>query len=300
MARPHRGPRIALLTLAVLLTIGAMIFIVRKRPDVRQDVAPTRTPQTVDDPTAETIAQTRESSIAEVIELARDALASMEASLEDYTAHFAKQERDKAGILSERSEMDVKIQSRLRNQDNDAPMRIYLKFLAPENAAGREVIWGKDLYDGKMAVHDTSVVLSWKTLWLEPTGMLAMTGQRYPIYEIGLTRLVEKLIERGQRDIDNPDVSVTITSGHLYDGLTTELIQAKRAKPGGGDEDFSLAEIVYDPQRKLVLSYRAFGWPKTPAAEVPLLEFYQYKDVKLNVGLGKADFDVTNPSYNFP
>ena len=300
MARPTRSQRVVFFLLVLLLAAGAMWFINRNRPDVRQDVAPTRTTQTVQDPNAETVAQTRPSSIAEVIELAREALASMEDSLNDYTAQFTKQERDNAGNLTEKTKMEVKIQSRLRNAENDAPMRIYLKFLAPETTAGREVIWAKDRYDAQMAVHDTSLVLSWKTLWLEPTGMLAMTGQRFPIYEIGLTRLVEKLIERGQKDVGNPDVSVTITAGHPYDGRVTELIQATRSKPGGGEDDFSLAEIVYDPERKLVLSYRAFGWPENPNGDLPLLESYEYRDVRTNVGLTEQDFDVSNEGYNFP
>lgn len=300
MASPTPSQRNIFLVLVFLLVIGTTLFIIRRGPNVRQDVAPTRTPQTVRQPDAETIAETRRSSIDEVIQLARVALESMEGSLEDYTARFVKQERDSAGKLTEKTEMQLKIQSRLRNETNDAPMRIYLKFVAPETTAGREVIWARDLYDAQMAVHDTSLVLNWKTLWLNPTGMLAMTGQRYPVYEIGLTRLVEKLIERGQKDVGNPDVSVSITRNHPYDGRATELIQAKRAKPAGGEDDFSLAEIVYDPERKLVLSYRAFGWPDAATDEVPLLESYEYHDLKTNVGLTRNDFDTANDSYNFP
>jgi len=299
MRKPSRGQRIVFSLLILFLATGAFFSIRSNSFDVRQDISPTRTVADVDpvDPAA---ARTRSSSIAEVIELARATLDSMQDSLNDYTARFIKQERDIAGNLSEKTEMEVKIRSRLRNENNDAPMHIYLKFLAPKTVAGREVIWGKDLYDGQMAVHDTSLMLSWKTLWLEPTGMLAMTGQRYPIYEIGLTRLVEKLIERGRKDIDNPDVHVTITRDYPYDGRMTELIQAERSKPGGGEDDFSLAEIVYDAERKLVLSYRAFGWPEIAGGELPLLESYEYHDVQTNVGLTEEAFDTTNKSYGFP
>lgn len=295
--RSSRGRRVTLILLVVGMAAGAFFYIREQQPVVEQDVTPTET--IVDsDPS---LARTRVSSIAEVIEIAEAALQSMGSSLEDYTALFIKQERDSAGNLSERTEMDIKIQTRLRNDANDAPMRIYLKFLAPEATAGREVIWGKDLYDAQMAVHDTSLMLSWKTLWLEPTGMLAMTGQRFPVYEIGLTRLVEKLIERGQQDLNNPDVTVTITRDHPYDDRMCELIQATRAKPSGREtDDFSLAEIVYDPERSLVLSYRSFGWPEAGSSDVPLLESYEYHDVKTNVGLSDSDFDVKNDAYSFP
>ncbi len=287
----------------MLLVVVAASWM-RGNADVKQDAAPTLTADAADDSATETgeVPRTRESSIAEVLELANKSMDSMRENLVDYTARFVKQDRSEGGQLNEKTEMDVKIQSTLRNESDDAPMRIYLKFHAPEATAGREVIWGKDLYDGKMAVHEVTLLLSWKTVWLDPTGMLAMAGQRYPVYEIGIVKLVDKLIERGNRDLDNPDVSVTITRDHEYDGIMCDLIQAKRAKPGGGEDDFSLAEIVYDPQRLLILSYRSFGWPKQDAADqtLPLVESYEYHDLKINVGLSDKDFDVQNESYAFP
>ena len=290
------------LTAAVFLVLLiAVASAMRSNPDVRQDSAPTDTTSVLGSEPAET-PRTRDSSLAEVLDLANQALTSMEGSLGDYTARFTKQERSQSGVLSEKTEMDVKIQTRLRNDSNDAPLRIYLKFYAPEATVGREVIWGKDLYDGKMAVHEMTLLLSWKTIWLDPTGMLAMAGQRYPIYEIGITKLVEKLLVRGKKDLGNPDVTVTITRDYEFDERMCELIQAVRSKPGGGEDDFSLAEIVYDPERLLILSYQSFGWPEENAddAEVPLLEFYQYRNLKTNVGLTEQDFDVTNEAYGFP
>ncbi len=68
-----------------------------------------------------------------------------------------------------------------------------------------------------------------------------------------------------------------------------------------------MAEIAYDPERQLILSYRSFGWPANAegitsgdVAELPLLESYNYHDVKTNVGLTEADFDTKNPEYSFP
>lgn len=245
---------------------------------------------------------TRQSSIEDVLELASKARKAMETSLNDYTARFIKQERGEDRQLGEKSEIQLKIQTILRNDSNDAPMRIYLRFVSPASNAGREVIWGKDIYEGQMAVHETSLLLSWKTLWLDPTGIIAMTGQKYPVYEIGLVKLVEKLLERGQADIGNRDVSVTITRDHEFDSANCELIRVTRTKPGGGEDDFSLAEIVYDPERLLILSYRSFGWPEDGNGDTktPLLESYEYRDLKTNVGLTKEDFDVTNSEYSYP
>ena len=113
-------------------------------------------------------------------------------------------------------------------------------------------------------------------------------------------RIVFELIERGEKDRDNPDISVKIITDHELDGRPTHLIQIKRKKPSNEDDDFSLAEIILDPERQLILCYRAFGWPDEPDGKPILRESYTYHDVKTNVGLTDADFDPKNPEYNFP
>ncbi|TWT80869.1 hypothetical protein CA13_23150 [Planctomycetes bacterium CA13] len=242
---------------------------------------------------------TRASSIAEVLEIARAARVAMAGNLKDYTARFVKQEVDTSGLLGETTEMNVKVQTRLRDGSDNAPMRVYLGFESPESVRGREVIWAKDLHDGQLVVHEAGL-LGMITLRLDPTGMLAMRGQRYPIYEIGLVRLVEKLIERGGKDLDNPDIQVTITKEVPFDDVSAELIQVKRSKPSDEEDDFSLAEIVMDPNRQLVLSYRSFGWPADEGEKPPLQESYAYHDIQTNVGLAETDFDPQNSAYQFP
>ncbi len=239
-------------------------------------------------------------TMAKVLDMARAAREHMATSLDDYTARFVKQEVDASGKLAEESEMVMKVQTRLRNESDDAPMRVYLKFNSPESVAGREVIWAADLHDGQMAVHETTFLLNLKTIWLDPNGVIAMQGQRYPISEIGLVKLVEKLIERGQEDVDDPDVTVSLTEGHSIGDTATQLIQVRRAKPSEREDDFSLAEISIDPERQLILQFRSFGWPESEGAEPPLIESYTYHDVKTNVGLSEQDFDPTNSEYGFP
>ena len=239
-------------------------------------------------------------SMSDVLRMAQDARAHMAQNLDDYTARFVKREVDSNGVLGGETEMLMKVQTRLRGETEEAPMRVYLSFQSPESVKGREVIWAEDLYDGKMAVHEVGLLLSLKTIWLDPDGFFAMQGQRYPISEIGMVRLVEKLIERGEKDRDNPDISVTISRDHMHGDTPTQLIQVRRAKPSGGEDDFSLAEIVIDPERQLILKYQSFGWTQAAGGDPPLLESYTFYDVKTNVGLSEADFDPANPNYNFP
>ncbi len=239
-------------------------------------------------------------TIATVLEMATESLGMMESNLDDYTARFVKQELDADGVLGEATEIFLKAQTRFGGPHNRSPRRVYLKFNLPAAVQGREVIWGEGLYAGKMAVHEVGFILGLKTIWLDPNGMLAMQGQRFPISDIGLVKLVEKLIERGQADRDNPDVRVAIDDSFLFDEIPTRRIQVRHAEPSGAKDDFSLAEIVVDPDRQLVLSYRAFGWPTSDGGQAPLLESYAYHDLKTNVGLSDVDFQTTNPEYQFP
>lgn len=285
-----------MLILLPLAAVG-LYFGTRSAP-VEQEAAPTvNTVDASDDGSGEP-PLTRASSIAEVLELASRSRDAMATSLHDYTARFVQQEQDSSGKLGEVYEYKIKIQTRMRNETLDAPKRIYLHFNLPESYAGREVIWGKDLYNGKMMVHETTFPMNMTTIPLDPTGMIAMAGQKYPIFEMGLVRLVEQLIERGERDLDNPETKVTITRDHEFDGRICELIQVVHARPSGDEDDFSLAEIVYDPEQLLILSYRSFGWGG--GDKPPLIESYQYLDLKTNIGLSKSDFDIANTEYGYP
>lgn len=238
-------------------------------------------------------------TMSDVLDLARQARQHMTDHLDDYTARFVKQDRDVNGVLGEQIEMLMKVQTRLRGDSEGAPLRVYMKFLAPESKKGREVIWGEDLFDRKICVHGTGI-LGIKKLWLRPTGFLAMQGERFPITEVGMVRLMEKVILRGGQDLSNPNIEINVVPDYEIDGTTAELLQIRCSKPRGGKDDFSLAEVAIDRQRMLILMFRSFGWPETDEEDAPLLESYTYHDIETNVGLTDEDFNPDNPNYNYP
>lgn len=243
--------------------------------------------------------QTETVTMSDVLKIAENSLQSMRQNVNDYTATVVKQESID-GTLGEATQMDMKVMCVHRNQDrtDSQPMRVYLRFVAPESVAGREVIWAQDLHDGQLVVHEAGF-FGLVTLYLDPIGPIAMQGQRYPISEIGITKLVQKLIERGELDRESTDVTVTLTKGMKLDGLNVDLIVVTRKQPTSGENNFSRAEIVLDADRLIPLRYTAFGWPEDGDSP-PLLESYTYSNVKLNVGLSDIDFDPKNPEYKYP
>jgi len=248
---------------------------------------------------AEGVPVPQEATLEDVLQLAREGLTELQKNINDYTAHVIKQERI-GGILRPPEEMDLKLQTeQTENGKVIRPMRVYLRFTSPVSMAGQEVIWDPQANDNKLVAHGAGL-LNVMRVSLKPDSFLAMTGNRYPITQIGLTNLVRKLIERGELDQQTAAATVSITEGHLEGDRECKLIRVVHTEPTGRPDDFSLAEIAIDSQRQIPLRYTAFGWPEEGSSAPPLLESYTYLDVELNVGLTDADFDPDNPDYDFP
>ncbi len=278
----------------ITAVVAALVIHVAHRIDAEAvDATPTMIQSATEKP------EDRPVTMADVLEIAKQGRQQMAENLDDYVCRFVKQARDTKGVLFEQTEALMKVQTRLRGDTEQAPLRVYMKFLAPDSKRGREVIWGEDLNNGKLVAHEAGL-LGFKRLYLDPLGFLAMQGERYPITNVGMVHLIERLVERGERLINNPDVEITVVPDYPIDDVTAELIQIRLAKPQAGKDDFSLAELAIDRQRWLILMYRSFGWPENEGEAAPLLESYHYHDVETNIGLTDEDFSPDNPEYNFP
>lgn len=231
------------------------------------------------------------------LEIARSALAKFQREVSDYTAILIKRERI-AGTLGQEMRMEMKIRARQIDGDKVVrPLHVYLKVLDPWFARGREVVWVENRNEGKLIAHEGGLK-NLLRVSLAPTDTLAMLGNKYPITEIGLAKLMEKLIEKGERDKQIGPCNVTIKSGAEVAGRPCQLIQVEHPEHDPRF-DFHIAQIYLDEERQIPLRYVAYLWPDKPGAAPPLEEEYTYVDVKLNVGLSDADFDPENPAYEF-
>ncbi|MFO0941003.1 MAG: DUF1571 domain-containing protein [Pirellulales bacterium] len=226
-----------------------------------------------------------------VLVLAESIESKIETEIIDYTAVITKRERIK-GKLYDAEVMEARIRS--PRPDKESKLAVYLKFIPPSSAAGREVIWVDGSNNGQLLSYQFRVPVK-----LSPTSMLAMMGNKYPITEIGLLKMVEKLIEKGQRDKELGDCKVEIFQGQLVGGRSCKLIQVTH--PEKRDKfDFHIAQIYIDEELGLPIRYAAYLWPNSPGEAPQLEEEYTYSDLKVNVGLTDKDFDPKNPKYNFP
>jgi hypothetical protein len=233
------------------------------------------------------------------LEMAYAALKHIQDNVIDYTCRIIKQEQIR-GVLQPQEFMDAKIRNRkLQDGKVVVPLSCYMKFVAPENVKGREVVWVEGRNNNKLRAHEGGAAGRFlPSVWLDPDGALAMRGQLHPIYDIGIENLVVKLIERGQKERNFPECDVKFIPGAKINGRVCTVLQVLHPIQRPHFE-FSRAEIFIDDELKVPTRYAAYFWPSKPGEPEPVLEAYTYLNVKINVGLTDADFDPSNPNYNF-
>ncbi len=234
-------------------------------------------------------------TMAELIELAQNMLAQMRADIRDYRGTLVKRERI-GGKIGDETRMAFKIRNPIASPA--AGLAAYLKFSDPRSARGREVIWVDGRNDNQLIVHEGGF-LNLLRVQLAPDSSLAMLGNKYPISEIGMLRLAEKLIEKIDRGVDLSQCLIETRDGQMVGDRACRLIQVTQPKSVPG-ADFYIAQVFLDLERQIPLRYAAFLWPQRPGDPPPLEEEYTYLDVELNVGLSEADFDPDNSEYNYP
>lgn len=237
-------------------------------------------------------------SLDPALTIAHQSLGVIQNNVHDYTAKLIKRERieDKLG---EHEYMFIKVRSR-KTQNGQAvvPFSVYLAFLKPAAVKGREVLYVENQNQGKFLAHEGGMKRMLGTHALEPTGWLAMQGQRYPVTEIGIENLVTKLIERGDRDKRHGECGVQFLQGAKVSGRACTVIQVEHPEKVG-PYDFHIAQVFLDDEYQIPVRYAAYTWPKTQGGEPEILEEYTYQDLKFNVGLTDKDFDANNPEYGF-
>jgi hypothetical protein len=232
------------------------------------------------------------------LEMARASLRHIQASILDYSAVLVKRLRID-GELNEHQYAFVKIRNRrTTNGHLTTPMGVYMRFLKPDSVNGREVIWVEGKNEGKLIVHEAGIK-NLVRVSLDPTGYIAMRGQRYPITEIGLENLARKVVERGERDRRHQEVEVRFFRNAQVSNRVCTVMQI--VHPAQRPYfDFHVARVYFDDELKIPIHYAAWSWPTEEAGQPVLEEEYTYTNVKLNVGLTDRDFDPDNPEYNFP
>jgi hypothetical protein len=207
----------------------------------------------------------------------------------DYSCLLHKRERMR-GKLGKTQSMFVKVRHE--------PFSVYIRFLAPPHMKGQEAIYVEGQNDGRMLAHATGLKAFAGTLSLEPTNPLAMQTSRYPITEIGLANLSQRLTEVAEAAMSDGRSQVKLFDDVRINGRPCRLVECRR-EVEHPQVPFAMARLYFDRELELPLRFEAYGYPDKPGDDPPLVEEFTYVDLKLDNGFTDIDFDIANPDYDF-
>jgi hypothetical protein len=209
--------------------------------------------------------------------------------VESYTATLIARERI-GGKLGPRELMAIKVRH--------DPFSFYVKSLGPRSMKGQEALYVEGNNNGKMWAHGVGLRGLSGTVAIDPENPLARQGQRYPLTEIGILKLTQRLIEVARSDIEYGECNAKLIDHVKINGRPCRCLEVVHPKPRK-NFIFHIARVFIDDKLNIPVRYECYGWPGGPKADPPLIEEYTYLDVKLNAGLTDEDFDVRNPAYRF-
>ena len=275
----------------------------RPQPMRDENVMPAFYPAPVSNPPAEAATATEkapaipaqlvpvpgEHQLLPAVRWAKTGIAKLE-KIQDYSCTMVKRERI-SGTLGEHEFMFVKVRHE--------PFSVYVYFLGPARVKGQEAIFVRGKNDGNILAHPNGLKKKIVgTVSLKPDSMLAMSGNRYPMTELGLRRLTARLIEVGEHDSQFGECEVKVTPGAKINQRDCTCIQVVHPVPRR-EFLFHLAKIYVDSEYNLPVRYEAYEWPQEAGGAPVLTEEYTYLNLKFNNGFTDKDFDPNNPDYDF-
>lgn len=191
-----------------------------------------------------------------------------------YRARFVRQVRKEDG-LRDPEEMSLKIRHK--------PFSVYLQW----NDTGKEVLFVEGRNDNHLLVKLNEGLLSFAgTLKLAPRSDKAMQDSRYPITDIGLLNLVNRVLK------EHEDAAPAIVSYEQEDrsvGDVACVCYTIRIPSRDVHPEYSKTVLHICADSGLPLCIECYGWDKNRPGG--LLERYEYHSVTQKPELTDADFD---------
>lgn len=242
---------------------------------------------------------TRERSLTPVMKRARECLDRINTDIEDYTCILVKRERIN-GRLRDHEYLSVKLRHEVVKEGRvEVPFAVYLKYLAPAELAGREVLHVHGKNNGKLIVRRGGLRFAHVTVAVDPNSEVAKQQSRYPITQLGIQNLVKQLLEVAEEELGyDESCEVANFENAKINGRPCDMIEFRHTVCRD-EYRFYIARIFIDHQLQLPIRFESYDWPKEEGGAPRLLEEYTYLDLKTNVGLTDWDFDHRNDGYLF-
>jgi hypothetical protein len=202
-------------------------------------------------------------------------------NVRDYECRLLKRERVKGELLPE-STMTM----RVRNK----PLSVYLRCDSPEADKGLEVCYVAGRNQGMMRVHPTGLLGLIGFVSLDPRDPRAFEKNRHCITEAGLGSLLESTARYWDMERHLRKTLVRISNDEL-DGRSCTRIETVHPDRNAGSFYGYRCVLWLDKTTHLPVGAETYDWPRRGDAEGgDLLEWYRYRDLRSNIGLGDDAF----------
>lgn len=231
--------------------------------------------------------ESTEKTIDEAIDYASTSREKLDA-VKDYTAVFTKSERVGDHVIDQ--SMDIKCRHE--------PFSVYLHFRAGKEE-GREVLYVKGAHNDCLVVHEQGLLGSLAgTQNVKLDDSTVKAENRYPITEIGIAKIIDKSLSIWQAEQKaGGKARVHFTTNTKVNSTTCDIIEVEHSK--AAKSEFGRSRVFFDCETRLPVRVERYSWPEKTGGKTELVEMYDYKDLKVNVGLTDSDFDAKNPKYAF-
>ena len=205
------------------------------------------------------------------------------ANVRDYTALFRRQERIDGDWRPEEISF-LKFQR---------PFKVYVRWLSgpPE---GREAIYVQGANQNKVVIHEAQGFSSFFSFLLDPGGKRILKDSRYPFTEIGIGRLIERVGRDARRAWARGELRLVDHGKAKVMGKDVRQIEGILPQDREAGYDAYRMIVAIDEESGLPIQASLHDWDNLLTGE------YSYRELHLNPGLAEADFDPSNPAYNFP
>jgi hypothetical protein len=204
-------------------------------------------------------------------------------NVRDYSCTFIKRERVE-GQMGDYQHIYMKVMHQ--------PFSVYMSFIKPY--PGREVAYVEGQNNGKLVALDAGFARMLGKINLDPNGTRAMSGQKYPITDVGFRNLTVKLSRMWTAEMQFAECDVTTKGDTKINGRSATMVQVVHPLPRQNFK-FHAARLFFDNELQVPIHFDAYMWPAQEGGQPELEESYTYSNLKINNGFTARDFDPNNP-----
>jgi hypothetical protein len=187
----------------------------------------------------------------------------------DYTCVLIRRER-----VGGRLQPEEAVQMEARRE----PFSVHLRWATPRALAKQEACYVAGRNDGRMRVRPAGLLGGLGFLSLDPNDPRAREHSNHTITEAGVGHLIDHFGEEWEAGRDRP-ARVSAADGE-FDGRPCRRVEVAWADEAGGR-----SVVYFDEERRLPVRAEWYGRGGEPH------EVDGYTQMRVNVGLGDADFD---------